>query len=68
MAIMAHAERTGPDPAVAAELVHRIIRNPRPRLRYAVAAPSQRLAEFGKRLLPGRAFERTIKRAYETTD
>jgi NAD(P)-dependent dehydrogenase (short-subunit alcohol dehydrogenase family) len=45
-------EQSGPEPEAVARLLHRIVTNPRPRLRYTVGPTPQRAAIWLKRLLP----------------
>jgi len=63
--VMEHDETCGMSPYKVARLLERIIRNPRPRLRYKVGAVSQRLAAALKKILPGRLFERIIMLYYK---
>ncbi len=57
-------EEEGGDPLAVAWLVLRILRDPRPRLRYTVGHPFQRLAMAARRFLPGRLFEWGIMHYY----
>jgi NAD(P)-dependent dehydrogenase (short-subunit alcohol dehydrogenase family) len=50
-------ELNGPGPESIARLVERILKNPRPRLRYTVGMASQRIVVPLKRVLPHRLFE-----------
>lgn len=64
ISVMEASEWSGPDPVLVAKTVHRIITTPRPRLRYVVGQPVQRLATIVKRILPDRRFERLVKRDF----
>jgi NAD(P)-dependent dehydrogenase (short-subunit alcohol dehydrogenase family) len=66
VAAMEQAEQNGPPPERAARLVARILAARRPRLRYVCATPTERFALMLQRLLPGRLFERILRRVYET--
>jgi NAD(P)-dependent dehydrogenase (short-subunit alcohol dehydrogenase family) len=65
VAAMEHAERTGPPPERAAELVARIVAARHPRLRYVCATPLERSALLLQRLLPGRVFEGIVRAVYD---
>jgi short-subunit dehydrogenase len=65
IARMASDEQNGPKPDAIARLVHKVIDNPRPRLRYTVGPASQRAAVWLKRLLPNRIVEGIITRYYD---
>jgi NAD(P)-dependent dehydrogenase (short-subunit alcohol dehydrogenase family) len=64
IARMASDEQSGPTPDGIARLVHKVINNPHPRLRYTVGPASQRAAVWLKRLLPNAALERIIRHYY----
>jgi len=64
--VIEHDEVNGSDPAMMGELVERIARRRRPRLRYTVGEPSERLAAVLKRVVPYWAFERIIRQHYRT--
>jgi hypothetical protein len=53
-----------PMPEAVGHCIARILRNPRPRLRYKVATPTQKFSVFLKRILPDRWFEHLIMRFY----
>ena len=64
---MAHYERDehdGPDPALLADLVTRLIRTPRIRPRYLVGKPSQRWPLQAKNYLPASVFEYVTTQIY----
>jgi NADP-dependent 3-hydroxy acid dehydrogenase YdfG len=61
---MASDERNGADPEGVARLVYRIIRNPRPRLRYTAGPVVQRAAVWLKRLMPYAVMERAMRVYY----
>ena len=61
---MASDERHGADPDGVARLVHRIIRNPRPRLRYTAGPALQRAAIWLKRVMPYAVMERAMRLYY----
>jgi NAD(P)-dependent dehydrogenase (short-subunit alcohol dehydrogenase family) len=56
-------EAAAPTPEPVARLVERILADPRPRLRYTVGMPAQRIVVPLKRLLPQRWFEALLVRA-----
>jgi NAD(P)-dependent dehydrogenase (short-subunit alcohol dehydrogenase family) len=64
MKVIEHDEVNGSDPALVGELVTRIAGRRHPRLRYTVGESSERLAVLLKRMVPGWAFERIIRRHY----
>jgi NAD(P)-dependent dehydrogenase (short-subunit alcohol dehydrogenase family) len=51
------AEMAGPDPAVVAALIDRVVKDPRPKLRYPVGRLDERIAVRLKPLLPHRVYE-----------
>jgi NAD(P)-dependent dehydrogenase (short-subunit alcohol dehydrogenase family) len=53
-------ERSGPEPGAVARLLHRIVNNPRPRLRYTVGPIPQRAAVWLKRLTPYAVVEKVM--------
>ena len=57
-------ETGGMDPAKLAGRIVKIVRNPRPRLRYVIASPDQRLSVLLKRILPERWFMKIIGSYY----
>ncbi len=61
---MASDEQIGRKPDAIAQLVQRVIDNPRPRLRYTAGPASQRAAVWLKRLLPNRIVEGIVTRYY----
>jgi NAD(P)-dependent dehydrogenase (short-subunit alcohol dehydrogenase family) len=63
--IMEHDETYGIAPHKVAQLLERIIRTPRPRLRYKVGAASQKIAVTLKKIMPGRFFERLLMMYYK---
>ena len=65
VAVMEHDEMHGFAPEKVARVLERIIRNPSPRLRYAVASPPQKLALVLKKVLPSRLFEFLIMKYYK---
>jgi short-subunit dehydrogenase len=65
VAVMEHDEMHGLAPEKIARVLERIIRNPSPRLRYAVASPPQKLALVLKKVLPSRFFEFLIMKNYK---
>jgi short-subunit dehydrogenase len=64
IAVMEHDERHGLPPDKVARILERIIRDPSPRLRYAVASFPQKLAIVLKKILPSRLFEFLIMKYY----
>jgi NAD(P)-dependent dehydrogenase (short-subunit alcohol dehydrogenase family) len=61
---MAADERGGPDPQAIARLLHRIVRHPRPRLRYTVGPARERAAAWMKRLMPYAVVEKAMDLYY----
>lgn len=62
--VMEQDERGGADPRLAARTVLRIARARRPRLRYTVGPPFERIVPLLKRLLPAALFEWGLSRYY----
>jgi len=54
-----------PHPEAIGRLVHSILNNPRPRLRYKAATPMQRLSVEIKKFVPDRWFEQLIMNHYK---
>ena len=65
MAVIAHDEQNGQSPLKIAHLIEKIINTPKPRLRYAVGAPDQKLSIFLKKILPNRWFDQIIMSYYQ---
>jgi NAD(P)-dependent dehydrogenase (short-subunit alcohol dehydrogenase family) len=65
LAIFEHDERNGYPPEKIAPLIERIIRNPRPRLRYPVGTALQRAELFLTGLAPYSLYERVFARVYK---
>lgn len=65
VAAMEHDEMHGFAPDKVARVLERIIRDPSPRLRYAVASPPQKLGVVLKKALPSRFFEFLIRKYYK---
>ena len=65
MNVIEHDEQNGRPPLKIAYLIERIINIPKPRLRYAVGAPDQKLSIFLKKILPDRWFDRIIMSYYK---
>jgi short-subunit dehydrogenase len=65
VAVMEHDEMHGLAPDKVARVLERIIRNPSPRLRYAVGSFPQRLGVVLKKVLPSRFFEFFIMKYYK---
>lgn len=65
MNVIAHDEQNGQPPLKIAHLIEKIINTPKPRLRYAVGAPDQKLSIFLKKILPNRWFDRIIMSYYK---
>jgi NAD(P)-dependent dehydrogenase (short-subunit alcohol dehydrogenase family) len=61
---MALDEQAGPDPAVVAKVVHRVLQDPNPRLRYTTGPVMQRAAVWLKRLGPNALTEATLSAYY----
>lgn len=65
VARMAQDEQGGPSADGVAKLLHKILENPHPRLRYTVGPPAQRAAVWIKRLMPYALMERIMHDYYE---
>jgi NAD(P)-dependent dehydrogenase (short-subunit alcohol dehydrogenase family) len=52
------------DPEIVGHLVQQILLSSSPKLRYKIATPSQHMAIFLKRILPGRWFEKIVMKFY----
>ncbi|MCF8091165.1 MAG: SDR family oxidoreductase [Desulfotignum sp.] len=65
MDVIENDEQNGQPPFKIAYLIERIINTPRPRLRYAVGAPDQKLSIVLKKILPNRWFDRIIMSYYQ---
>jgi NAD(P)-dependent dehydrogenase (short-subunit alcohol dehydrogenase family) len=61
---MAADERGGPEPQAIARLLHRIVTQPRPRLRYTVGPFPERAAVWLKRLMPYSVVEKVMGSYY----
>ena len=64
IARMAADEQSGPGPEAIAQLLHKVIRNPSPRLRYTVGPVAQRAAVWLKRALPYAVLEKIMQSHY----
>jgi short-subunit dehydrogenase len=64
VARMAADEQTGPSPEGIAELLHRVLKNPNPRLRYTAGPPAQRAAVWIKRTMPYALMEKIMHDYY----
>jgi hypothetical protein len=64
IARMATDEQAGPSPEAIARLLHKVIRNPSPRLRYTAGPAEQRAAVWLKRLLPYAVIEKIMRDHY----
>jgi NAD(P)-dependent dehydrogenase (short-subunit alcohol dehydrogenase family) len=67
LAAMEAAESRGPTPERIAHLAHRIMQDPRPRLRYSVGPVFQRFGVWMKKWLPAGLFEAIIMKTYHLT-
>jgi hypothetical protein len=65
MAILGGSMHYSRDPDELAQVVERIINSPRPKASYVVAQGMQRISIWAKKLLPGRMFERMVRKHYE---
>lgn len=63
--VMETDERNGPAPSLIAGLLERILKNPRPRLRYTIGPFSERAAAALKKFLPGWFFEWGVAQYYQ---
>ncbi|MDP9055143.1 MAG: SDR family oxidoreductase [Acidobacteriota bacterium] len=61
---MAQDEQNGPAPEAVARLLHKIVNNPRPRLRYTVGPVPERAAVWLKRLAPYSMVEKAMRFYY----
>lgn len=64
IARMAADEQGGPSPEGIARLLHKVISNPHPRLRYTAGPPAQRAAVWLKRILPYAVMEKIMRDHY----
>jgi NAD(P)-dependent dehydrogenase (short-subunit alcohol dehydrogenase family) len=64
LARAAQDEQSGPGPEQVARLLHRIVNNPDPRLRYTIGPAAQRAAVWLKRLLPYSILEHGMRNYY----
>jgi NAD(P)-dependent dehydrogenase (short-subunit alcohol dehydrogenase family) len=64
VARMAADEQKGPDPLSVAHLLHRIVNNPHPRLRYSTGPAAERAAIWLKRFLPYALVEKVMDSYY----
>jgi short-subunit dehydrogenase len=64
IARMASDEQGGPSPEGIAKLLHRILENPQPRLRYTVGPAAQRAAGWIKRTMPYAVMEKIMRNYY----
>lgn len=65
MAILGSSLHYSRDPDDLARIIERIIDSGRPRATYVVAQGIQRFSILAKKLLPGRLFERMVRKHYE---
>lgn len=65
IAKMRESERKGSDPRKLARLVEKVIRSPKPRLRYASGTAFEKVGIVLKRLLPAQWFERIMMSEYQ---
>jgi NAD(P)-dependent dehydrogenase (short-subunit alcohol dehydrogenase family) len=65
MAILGGSMHYSRDPDELAQVVERIINSPRPKASYVVAQGMQRISIWAKKLLPGRMFEKMVRKHYE---
>jgi short-subunit dehydrogenase len=64
IARMASDEQGGPSPEGIANLLYKILRNPKPRLRYTVGPAAQRAAVWIKRAMPHAVMEKILRDYY----
>ncbi|MDO9264413.1 MAG: SDR family oxidoreductase [Desulfosalsimonadaceae bacterium] len=65
VAIMANDEQNGQPPEKLAVLVEKIIRHPKPKVRYSIGRMDQRFSLIAKRLLPAGLFEQMLMNYYK---
>ncbi len=65
MSILGSSLHYSRDPDELAQVVERIIASPSPKASYVVAQGMQRISILAKKLLPGRVFERMVRKHYE---
>ena len=61
---MALDEQGGPSPEGIARLLHKVLNNPRPRLRYTAGPAAQRAAVWIKRTMPYAVMEKIMQDYY----
>lgn len=64
MDIIEKEELSGLKPMVLAKKINRIINKKRPKFRYSVANPIQKLSVFAKKILPARWFQTVLRKYY----
>lgn len=65
MSIIEKEELSGLKPIVLAKKIDRIINKKRPKFRYSVANPEQKLSLFAKKILPARWFQAILRMYYK---
>jgi len=65
MEILSGSMHYSRDPDELAQVVERIMADPKPKARYVVAQGMQKISILAKKLLPGRMFERMVRKHYE---
>lgn len=65
MKIIEKEELSGLKPIVLARKINRIIYKKRPKFRYSVASPIQKIAIFAKKILPARWFQAILRMYYK---
>lgn len=65
VAIMAKEEQNGQPPEKLAALMEKIIRHPKPGIRYTIGRMDQQFSLIAKRLLPAGLFERMLMKYYK---
>jgi len=65
MSILDSSLHYGRDPDELAQVVAKVIASPRPKTRYLVAQGVQRISVLASKLMPGRMFQRMLKKHYE---
>jgi NAD(P)-dependent dehydrogenase (short-subunit alcohol dehydrogenase family) len=65
LGVMEHDEARGPDPALVARLLERILASPNPRLRYLIGPTYENIAVWLKSVLPASVFEWALGKYYK---
>lgn len=65
LALMNQDVDAGEDPVMVAKKIYALLNNPKPKVRYGVGAPLQKLSIFLKRILPSKMYEKMLANHYK---